>query len=90
MPREPRTSIELNGRWLGWGLAWGLMFGAGLALWYAPRSGPSFRRWISSGAQSAFNRTRTTIENAAPTDAVSASLAEGKEMARRRREGLPT
>jgi hypothetical protein len=90
MMRDSRLQVQLNGRWLAWGLTWGLVFGTGLALLYSPRSGPAFRQWVGSSAQSAMQRTRSRIENAAPTDGVAASLAEGKEMARRRREGLAT
>jgi hypothetical protein len=81
-------ATALDGRWLAWGLILGLLGGVGLALWFAPHSGPSFRNWVKQNAGSAASRAKQGIEQAAPVDPVAQSLAEGKEAARKRREGV--
>lgn len=80
--------IQADGRWLAWGLTLGLLVGGSLALWLAPRSGGNFRAWFGNGLQTSMRRARTRIEDAVPADAVAQSLAEGKEAARKRRDGV--
>ncbi|HYO87108.1 MAG TPA: YtxH domain-containing protein [Candidatus Limnocylindrales bacterium] len=80
-------SFVAEGNWLAWGLVLGLTLGAALVLWYAPRSGAEFREWASRRAKSATDDARAKIEAAVPADTIAQSLAEGKEAARRRREG---
>lgn len=84
------SGFRADGRWLAWGLLLGLLTGAGLSLWFAPRSGANFRGWIAGNLQRTAQRTRSRIESAVPADAVAQSLAEGKEAARKRREGMAT
>jgi gas vesicle protein len=86
MPVE--NGFRADGRWMAWGLALGLLAGAGLSLWFAPRSGANFRAWALGSVQRAAQRTRSRIEDAVPADPVAQSLAEGKEAARKRREGM--
>lgn len=73
--------FRLDVRWLFWGLTLGLLAGAGLSLWLSPRSGANFRAWASQGV-------RSRINEVAPPDPVAASMAEGKEAARKRKEGV--
>jgi gas vesicle protein len=80
--------FKTDGSWLAWGLVLGLTAGAVLALLYAPRSGADFRRWVSRRAQSVTEEAKAKIESAVPGDSISQSMAEGKEAARRRREGV--
>lgn len=87
MPRK--TDSAVNGSWLAWGLVLGLALGGGLALWFAPRSGPSFRAWFANGIQSTTADAKARIEAAVPGDTVAQSLAEGKEAARRRLGQMP-
>ncbi|MBL8145472.1 MAG: YtxH domain-containing protein [Anaerolineae bacterium] len=82
------SGFRADGRWMAWGLVLGLLTGAGLSLWFAPRSGGSFRAWLADGVQRMAQRTRSRIEDAASSDPVAQSLAEGKEAARKRREGM--
>lgn len=87
MATSNRT-FDPNGRWLAWGLILGGVVGTGLALWLAPRSGPEFRQWVTNSVTTAAAGVRKRVEEAVPQDAVAQSLAEGKEAARKRREGV--
>ena len=81
-------AFDPNGRWLGWGLVLGGLVGTGLALWFAPRSGADFRHWATQSVSTAAADARKRVEDAVPTDPVAQSLAEGKEAARKRRDGV--
>lgn len=85
MQRE--RAFSADGQWLAWGLVLGLLAGAGMALWSSPRSGASFRGWLRRGAEQAAEGAKAKIDAAVPHDVIAQSLAEGKEAARRRREG---
>lgn len=86
MPND--KGFKADGSWLAWGLLLGLALGAAAALFYAPRSGVDFRQWLSQRAEQAAGDAKAKIESVAPADTIAQSMAEGKEAARRRREGV--
>lgn len=88
MIMQPDRSFSPDGRWLAWGLLLGLLAGVGMALWWAPRSGASFRGWLRRGAEQAAEGAKARIDAAVPQDVIAQSLAQGKEAAWRRREGM--
>ena len=79
MRRE--SDFELDGGLLVVGMLFGLLTGALIALFTAPKSGREFRDQVSETGQ----QLRATVT---PTDPVAESLAEGKAAARRRRAEL--
>ena len=79
MRRE--SDFELDGGLLVVGMLFGLLTGALIALFPAPKSGREFRDQVSETGQ----QLRATVT---PTDPVAESLAEGKAAARRRRAEL--
>ncbi len=82
-----RRGFSADGRWLAWGLVLGVGLGVVVALLGAPKSGPDFRECVIERAQSVTTNAKARLKSAAPTDTVAQSMAEGKEAARRRREG---
>ncbi|MFN8379050.1 MAG: YtxH domain-containing protein [Anaerolineae bacterium] len=85
---QGERNFRVDGLWMAWGLVLGLLTGAGLSLWFAPRSGANFRSWVSEGVRQTATTVRSRIEEVVPVDPVAQSLAEGKEAARKRREGV--
>lgn len=70
------------------GMLIGLALGALWALLNAPRSGKATRALIVDSVNGTGESIKEQIERVVPGDTVGDSMAEGKELARRRREQL--
>ncbi|MFQ3568090.1 MAG: YtxH domain-containing protein [Aggregatilineales bacterium] len=66
------------------GLFLGVLAGALLAWFKAPQTGAAFRRQLTEQSET----LRARVEASLPVDPVEASLVQGKEAARRRRQEL--
>jgi hypothetical protein len=66
------------------GLFLGALAGALIAWFKAPQTGAAFRRQLAEQGET----LRARVEAGLPADPVEASLAQGKEAARRRRQEL--
>lgn len=80
--RQKRKGIDSAA--LGWGFVIGLLAGGLAALFKLPRRSPITRQQLAETRQT----LRSKLEPIAPVDPLAASIAEGKEAARRRRDQL--
>jgi len=84
MANRGDTPPAIDSTAMGIGFVLGLLLGGAVALFKIPKSGLFTRQQLSETGQT----LRSKLEAAVPADPIAASIAEGKEAARRRRAEL--